>query len=129
MNREIKFRVWDTELKEMIEAGKVRISGTGIIDLDNGKDWTEDVDAERFIVMQYTGLKDKNGKEIYEGDILQLKQAKKSIFVVEYEEQSFIAYCKNKVNNNEDALHYVSDALQIVGNIYEHPHLLREGKF
>src|SRR5690606_22769780 len=75
MNREISFRIWDTVLKTMMP------------DFDNGIDFhgnywttpdergdtkhTENVSGHNYILMQFTGLTDKNGKEIYEGDIIQ----------------------------------------------------------
>jgi len=67
--REIKFRAWDGEvmhhfgLQDISAEGAVTGSEHGCFDLFNGERIGE--------IMQYTGLKDKNGKEIYEGDILE----------------------------------------------------------
>lgn len=57
--REIKFRIWD-KAKQMMR---------NICEESSGRHWST-LGDDNFVLMQFTGLKDKNGKEIYEGDIL-----------------------------------------------------------
>jgi uncharacterized phage protein (TIGR01671 family) len=84
------------------------------------------------VVMQFTGLTDKNGKEIYEGDILKyvrltnkLKEAKDILFV----EWCTWSYALFKMRNNERSYFTILDKIisikcEIIGNIYENPELL-----
>lgn len=121
--REIKFRAWFGEEHKMIPFDELHI------ELENGEytvwysldgDSIQDgLCVEDFNIMQYTGLKDKNGKEIYEGDIVRLPEDE------DYKYYSII-YSKNRLgftlsNGCGFGLSY---GIEVVGNIYENPELL-----
>ena len=130
--REIKFRVWDVDRKHMIcppnEHLSLMISGYPM-------NYQTGQGGEGYLVlMQYTGLKDKNGKAIYEGDILETEPQKKIIgrgfrTAVDYRNGMF---CFNPLENrdiNRHALCLLMDyEPEIIGNIYENPELLKEKK-
>ncbi|OIJ12675.1 hypothetical protein BKP37_12800 [Anaerobacillus alkalilacustris] len=118
--REIKFRFFRTKAKEMVYGFK-GCSLTYVLDL-----WEKEKHVS--YPMQYTGLKDNNGKEIYEGDILRLKAHQD--FFVDFYESSFVAKSTNKVqriNWLPSALwEIISMGYEVVGNKYENPEMLNE---
>ena len=70
--REIKFRAWDGELKWMVD--DVFACSTGAFDTPDKGYNTPYIEIEpkpHYIVMQFTGLQDRNGKDIYEGDVVE----------------------------------------------------------
>ena len=106
--REIKFRGWDTTNKEMLP-----IITLGEM-LDFGFNEIDNVEFE-----QFTGLHDKNGTEIYEGDILQYTMPSGKIstikFLVEWEQQG--------LRFKGIVLKPIYD-IEVIGNIHENPELL-----
>jgi uncharacterized phage protein (TIGR01671 family) len=136
MNREIKFRAWDKDEKQMMYPS---ILGIGFENfawrhgrdyLHNCQDWgNEDGFIYDPILMQYTGLKDKNGKEIYEGDLVKVQDPYNGnwstdcatvIFSNDYVGGWVISNGKQNLN-----LGTRQKYLEVVGNIFENPELLK----
>ena len=85
--------------------------------------------AEDLVLMQSTGLKDKNGKEIFEGDILAVEADDGVIILkVSWDDEHALFVIKTKKFNEEAALAELVDdnsyPFEVIGNIYENPELL-----
>lgn len=131
-----KFRAYDSgSLSHMYQPDEVMVC--------DGKIWIQDEDSEanEWIVnndlnlMQSTGLKDKNGKEIFEGDIITNGKDVMSIkrhdtlgFYIDFKGKiDFIADGADLEEFEEDAKE-IADIIEIIGNIYENPELLEDNK-
>lgn len=126
--REIKFRAWDNvenkmhycgeEIDMIFEVRDNRIECTDIRNVSPGGEGVESM--EHLTYMQYTGLKDKNGTEIYEGDILTgFVFKEKWTGNVEYLAPYFAVLGKYAHVILEDM-----EECRVIGNIYENPKLL-----
>ena len=123
-----RYRAWDKEFKEMVQVDAL-IFDEQIIKATykNGNIVKEDL--KNYVLMQSTGLKDKNGKEIFEGDVLcdeGLEQEEEFVYVVvSYEDGMWI--CTQITNDDEGyggALNEFIDGYSVIDNIYENPDLL-----
>jgi uncharacterized phage protein (TIGR01671 family) len=131
MSREIKFRAWDIELGFMVDPDYYFVMFDGSIWFNNCADGEDDLTEQTFKlkIMQYTGLKDKNGKEIYEGDILNNIEAVDIAWrqVVEFETGAFWRKDISKGDDSQwefDGWETVGEDWEVIGNIYENPELL-----
>ena len=120
MSREIKFRIWDKINRMWLRCFNVNLFDIG--DLPNVE------------LMQYTGVKDKNGKEIYEGDIVKYKfpydTRLKHISPVKFLETE-VSFGIKDIYGNEIPLYTISanNYFEVIGNIYENKNLLEENKW
>jgi len=120
--REIKFRAWDVYFKKMFRVKRLEFLPDGInVVLDDD----EESYSDGCEIMQYTGLKDKSGKEIYEGDILEYDFLNdRENGVVEFKGDgwwvSLLASLK-AVGQLSYAINYLNP--KIIGNIHENPEL------
>jgi hypothetical protein len=111
MTREVKFRGWDRDYKSMTYQSPT-VSAAKILDRYD-------------IVMQFTGLHDKNGKEIYEGDILQCEYWL-------YGTGEVMRLCGEVIYDapwwlvNWDYKWHDYESIEVIGNIRENPELLKE---
>ena len=143
MNRVIKFRAWDKEENKMINNvvpffnsdGKLEclvfgysFGGYDFIEVELDKYqhiFTVSELEKRYVLMQYTGLKDKNGVYIYEGDVLRDSE---SIVIVKFVDGEFSVDYRTmggKWRNYGSLFDYLKDYEgEVIGNIHENPELL-----
>ena len=137
--REIKFRAWtiggvypDTMLhqQDVDDEGEVWFTGippdmTGRVHYLFG----DVLDVKECVLMQYTGLKDKNGKEIYEGDIVQVNHPHKNrkyrgqVIWNEYRWTGKDFFFPH-LDVPQDLFCEGTEYIEVIGNIYENPELL-----
>jgi len=118
--REIKFRAWYAN--QEMHYGIAPIDNKYYIFFETQKRNAHDLQINRAIsIMQYTGLKDKNGKDIYEGDIVK-HATDEGVYKVIFEDGGF--YVKNLFEYDFQTINEYP--LEVIGNIYENPELLEE---
>ncbi|WP_373786679.1 YopX family protein [Jeotgalibaca porci] len=130
--RDIKFRAWDEESKRMFQVQALQFYGE-----NNTVDacWTNGVDFDgkstlgepelnnlhNLVLMQYTGMKDINGVEIYEGDILQSEHYFKYKVVFKGD-----CWRCESLKNSRFKNRFIGRDLTVIGNIYQNKDLLED---
>lgn len=127
--REIRFRAWLPEEKEMQMVHDIHFNEDGsfwrIRFYSEGHNYVIQ-GANKYELMQFTGLKDKNGKEVYEDDIIEFENQGK--YVIIYREDSAMFYVRPTTNGEQIPiwLEYSNQncPYEVIGNIYENPELM-----
>tara|TARA_R110000772_G_scaffold83493_4_gene176601 strand:- start:18 stop:395 length:378 start_codon:yes stop_codon:yes gene_type:complete len=125
MSREIKFRAWNG--KYMIGSGYgdwVSFDGVPYTEADKAYNTpnTEINKVKGYLLMQYTGLKDKNRKDIYEGDVLECSDG---ILVIEFIGGQFVGINKDKSQPIRETQNRNWFQWEIIGNIHENTELIK----
>lgn len=116
-----RFRAWDKEFKEMVQVDALVFDEQIIkATYKNGNVVKEDI--KNYVLMQSTGLRDKNGKEIFEGDIVDSEDGILS-GVVEFRPDLGMFVSTLIKYNNFERLCNVADSVHIIGDIYTNPEL------
>jgi len=124
--RKIKFRAWDNKRKKMIERieedGEYVVCFNGeICCIKHGNAPFNVTLPQNLFLMQFTGLYDKDGKEIYEGDIVKCLDNSKHLIQRNNDYSAYQLSNRNYIGLEKQNL---EDNYKIIGNIYENPELL-----
>jgi uncharacterized phage protein (TIGR01671 family) len=125
--RETKYRIWDDKFRQMCQVSRIqfedpkKVEGYGLTSPFGYRD----IDISIFPLLQYTGLKDKNGKEIYEGDIIRMPANKRR---PEYIGKVYFIDCGFEIHLSGSDWMPMEETNEVIGNIYQNPNLITPSK-
>ena len=127
--REIKFRAWDKENKAFMPSEGYAICDGDVMGLRYGNEM-EDVLTDQIELMQYTGLKDVHGVDIYENDIVKsnYKYAQPEISQIIMEDGNSYIAGEDLATGNEMLVSDHIDEIEVIGNVHTNLELLEVGK-
>ena len=136
MNREIKFRIWaDNKFYNKCLVGNTNNTNDEkwtcpMVWLEKQKEW---VHCDNGIICQYTGLHDKNGKEIYEGDIVYCQtKFGKAKATIKFIDGKFVAYWDSILTHPQNghciACYEINKRFEVIGNVWEDSDLLNDSE-
>lgn len=125
----LRFRAWLKEDKEMVDVEEINFYNGEFDFIGDATTWM--CKSNDCVLMQSTGLRDKNGKEIFEGDILNVESDEENLKVsVFWDDKHALFMFESKKYNEEDALAELfednSYSFKIIGNVHANPELLEE---
>nr|WP_321315007.1 YopX family protein [uncultured Ligilactobacillus sp.] len=132
MKDRFRFRAWDKKNNTYYNPLNIKVNGLTLTIKDNVGTFdmfAHDLELSSIVIEQCTGLKDKNGKLIYEGDIL---QSTDEWFHEKYKvkwDREFSQFTLIGINTINVSFGIIDpDSLEVIGNIHENPELLEESK-
>lgn len=129
-NRTIKFRAWDKTSNRIINVVEIHFGSDGLdIVVWDGEQIAYVLHPNQYILMQYTGLKDFNGREIYEDDIIKTEYG--DIVPIRFINGVFEGFFNENNDTNFVRVDFIDIdyglECEVIGNIHQHPHLLKKG--
>lgn len=119
MTRPIKFRAWDKQQRRMVEVKDIHFHNRGFISSICPNHRAQILIPEQFDLMQFTGLHDKNGNEIWEGDLIKDEHGTVGEVVWDIDEVGFIAKPKQGIHQFNNCFGLYANLHEVVGNIHE----------
>lgn len=127
--RTIKFRAWDKKENIMVAVTSIEFAQ------DNSGDVLINWNGNEKVLMQFTGLLDKNAKEIYEGDIIEYMDFATGTEgdgdefinqgVIEWDEETLRFVVGNKHEVDDEDIFLDKERIRVIGNIYQNPELIK----